>query len=159
MGSSDRGCCARPVASTSTGSQIRPWHNAWLPNQAPRSRMLRSQLGGWACQARPLRLYASLRNVHPESTSWEHQAHEAGGACFQRKVIVIVCTESLVKNLRRLARQLVTPQLMGRAVRELPLPGAWWRYTTQASRLGRPREPLIGSPSFCCSTRDTGGEW
>ena len=61
----------------------RPWHNAWLPNQAPRSRMLRSQLGGWACQARPLRLYPSLRNVHPESTSWKHQA-QADGATFSK---------------------------------------------------------------------------
>ncbi len=82
MGSSDRGCCARSVASTSTRSQIRPWHNTWLPNQAPRFRMLRSQLGGWACQARPLRLNDPLRNVHPESTSWKHQAHEADGAWF-----------------------------------------------------------------------------
>ena len=80
--------------------------------------MLRSQLGGWACQARPLRLNDPLRNVNPESTSWKHQAHAADGACFQRKVIVFVRQESFVKNLRRLARRLVTPQLMGRSVRQ-----------------------------------------
>ena len=36
---------------------------------------------------------------------------------FQRKVIVFVRNESLVKDPQSLARWLVTPQLMGSAVR------------------------------------------
>ena len=39
---------------------------------------------------------------------------------FQRKVIVFVRKESLVKALQGLPRRLVTPQLMGGAVRQRP---------------------------------------
>ena len=39
---------------------------------------------------------------------------------FKRKVVVFVRKESLVKDLRSLARRLVAPQLMGRAVRQGP---------------------------------------
>jgi hypothetical protein len=37
---------------------------------------------------------------------------------FQRKGIVFVRNESLVKDMQRVARQLVAPQLMGGTVRQ-----------------------------------------
>ena len=79
--------------------------------------MLRSQLGGWACQARPLRLNDPLRNVKPESTSWKHQAHAADGACFQKEGHCIVKLANIIKRSVSVSWQVVTLQLMGRAVR------------------------------------------
>lgn len=51
-----------------------------------------------------------------EGTSWKHHAHEAVGACFQRKVIAFVRKATLVKDLQRIARWMIAPHLMGRSV-------------------------------------------
>ena len=71
---------------------------------------------GGALLERRFGLHLSNAMLLLEGTSWKHQAHEAGGACFQRKVVVFVRKMSLVKDVPSLARRLVAPQLMGRAV-------------------------------------------
>ena len=70
--------------------------------------LMRRALDGWACQAWPLRLNDPLRNVHPESTSWERQAHEADSALFFDKEVDDLCTS------RQGARR---PQMIGESVR------------------------------------------
>ena len=63
------------------------------------------------------RLLRDNEMVLLEGTSWKHQAHAADGAArFVRKVIVVMRWDGFSNGLDRLARWLVTPQLMRRAV-------------------------------------------
>ena len=77
--------------------------------------VLRAQLGArgeyMECPPGVLdqRLLRNNETVLLEGTSWKHQAHEAVGECFQRKVIVFVRKASLVKDLPRIAHRLVAP--------------------------------------------------
>ena len=56
------------------------------------------------------------RQVAPGNTPMKLSAR-----VFKRRFIVFVCKASLVKDVQRLARRLVAPPLMGRAVRAQPM--------------------------------------
>lgn len=53
-----------------------------------------------------------------EANSQPNKPHEAVGACFQRRVVVIVRRAPLTRKMQIFAPRLVGPQLMGRSARQ-----------------------------------------